>query len=186
MDRPHAPQNGEGAGGEGADPHSGSKRERQEEGDELSPGSASKRAATGPPSTAECVFRMLVPERRVGSIIGKGGSVVRQMRDETGAHIKVVEGVPGCDERVVVISSKDDNGRDHTSAQVRARWLAGGTEKGMAAAAIQQQARGAAGGCRRRPFQACSAEQRIPSAPGTALGTAAPVVAGRRACEPPV
>ena len=51
-------------------------------------------------------------------VIGKAGSIVKQIRDETGARIRVVEGVPNCDERVIVISSKDDPRKESNSAQV--------------------------------------------------------------------
>jgi len=56
----------------------------------------------------------------VGSVIGKAGVIVKQIREETGARIRVVEGVPGCDERVIVISSRNDS-RPSNSAQVCAR-----------------------------------------------------------------
>lgn len=42
---------------------------------------------------------------------------MKQIREETGARIRVVEGVPGCDERVIVISSRNDS-RPSNSAQV--------------------------------------------------------------------
>ena len=51
-------------------------------------------------------------------MIGKAGVIVKQIREETGARIRVVEGVPGCDERVIVISSRNDS-RPSNSAQVR-------------------------------------------------------------------
>lgn len=58
------------------------------------------------------------PLQQVGSVIGKAGVIVKQIREETGARIRVVEGVPGCDERVIVISSRNDS-RPSNSAQVR-------------------------------------------------------------------
>jgi len=40
-------------------------------------------------------FRVLVPDVLVGSVIGRGGDVVRRIRAETGARIKVFEGGRG-------------------------------------------------------------------------------------------
>jgi poly(rC)-binding protein 2/3/4 len=56
---------------------------------------------------------------QVGVVIGKAGTIVKQIRDETGARIRVVDGVPNCDERVIVISAKDDAGKHSNSAMVR-------------------------------------------------------------------
>eukprot|EP00262_Sarcandra_glabra_P003815 TRINITY_DN1462_c0_g1_i1.p1 TRINITY_DN1462_c0_g1~~TRINITY_DN1462_c0_g1_i1.p1 ORF type:complete len:702 (-),score=150.80 TRINITY_DN1462_c0_g1_i1:493-2598(-) len=58
-------------------------------------------------SAGSTVFRVLCPASKSGSLIGKGGSIVMQMRQDTGAKISVEEIVPGCTERVVVIVSSD-------------------------------------------------------------------------------
>ncbi|KAG0467838.1 hypothetical protein HPP92_017166 [Vanilla planifolia] len=50
------------------------------------------------------VFRVLCPASKSGSVIGKGGGIVTKIRQETGAKIKLEETVPGCEERVIVIS----------------------------------------------------------------------------------
>lgn len=55
---------------------------------------------------------------QVGSVIGKAGAIVKAIRDETGARIRVVEGVPNCDERVIVISARSDVARHTDAAQV--------------------------------------------------------------------
>lgn len=67
---------------------------------------------------SETVFRLLVASRKVGAVLGKAGSIVKQIRDDTGARIRVVEPVPGCDERVIVISSKNDH-QDQNPSQVQ-------------------------------------------------------------------
>uniref|UniRef100_A0A1D1YD91 KH domain-containing protein At4g18375 n=1 Tax=Anthurium amnicola TaxID=1678845 RepID=A0A1D1YD91_9ARAE len=54
-------------------------------------------------SGAETVFRILCPADNTGGVIGKGGSIVRQFREETGARIRVEDGVPGSDDRVILI-----------------------------------------------------------------------------------
>eukprot|EP00192_Tetraselmis_astigmatica_P003922 CAMPEP_0117656212 /NCGR_PEP_ID=MMETSP0804-20121206/4686_1 /TAXON_ID=1074897 /ORGANISM="Tetraselmis astigmatica, Strain CCMP880" /LENGTH=468 /DNA_ID=CAMNT_0005462603 /DNA_START=63 /DNA_END=1470 /DNA_ORIENTATION=- len=58
------------------------------------------------PGNRETVYRLLAPSKYAGYIIGKGGSLIKQIREETGARLKVVEGVLGSEERPVVISSK--------------------------------------------------------------------------------
>ncbi|XP_065881277.1 KH domain-containing protein HEN4-like [Euphorbia lathyris] len=53
------------------------------------------------------VFRILCPASKTGGIIGKGGAIISQIRQETGAKVRVEESVPGCDERVVIILGSD-------------------------------------------------------------------------------
>lgn len=60
---------------------------------------------------------------QVGGVIGKAGTIVKQVREETGARIRVVEGVPNCDERVIVISAPNQAGRPTHAAQVLQCWL---------------------------------------------------------------
>ncbi|TKY64669.1 KH domain-containing protein [Spatholobus suberectus] len=55
----------------------------------------------------EVVFKLLCHHDKVGSLIGKGGSVVRALQNETGASIQIVEAGPDSDERVVVISARE-------------------------------------------------------------------------------
>uniref|UniRef100_A0A0C9RV58 TSA: Wollemia nobilis Ref_Wollemi_Transcript_11433_2942 transcribed RNA sequence n=1 Tax=Wollemia nobilis TaxID=56998 RepID=A0A0C9RV58_9CONI len=52
-------------------------------------------------------FQMLCPNERIGGVIGKGGSTINQIRQETGANIKVIDQVSDCDERVILVSSKE-------------------------------------------------------------------------------
>lgn len=58
-------------------------------------------------SSGGVVFRILCPASKTGSVIGKGGAIISQIRQETGAKVRVEETVPGCDERVVVIVGSD-------------------------------------------------------------------------------
>lgn len=53
----------------------------------------------------DVVFRVLCQQEKVGSLIGKGGSVVRALENETGASIKIAD--PESDERVVIISARE-------------------------------------------------------------------------------
>ena len=74
-----------------------------------------KKAAAGPPET---VIRVLVPGRRAGKVIGKGGAIVKHLKDMTGARIRMIEGVPGCDERVCVLSCQEDHSTEMIPVQV--------------------------------------------------------------------
>ncbi|KAG2404068.1 RNA-binding KH domain-containing protein [Vigna angularis] len=68
--------------------------------------------------TAEdTVFRYLCPVRKIGSVIGRGGDIVKQLRADTRAKIRIGDALPGCDERVVTIhsSSEETNRIDDTS-----------------------------------------------------------------------
>lgn len=55
----------------------------------------------------EIVFRMIILNEMVGSIIGKGGSTIRALQSETGACIKILEPVADSDERVVAITARE-------------------------------------------------------------------------------
>lgn len=55
----------------------------------------------------DVVFRLLCHFDKVGSLIGKGGSVIRALQSETGASIKVVDAAVDSDERIVVISARE-------------------------------------------------------------------------------
>ncbi|CAN6482765.1 unnamed protein product [Victoria cruziana] len=55
-------------------------------------------------------FRILCPEVKATGVIGKGGSIIKSLRQETGAWISVQQLVPGDDERVIEIT--DVRGRE--------------------------------------------------------------------------
>ncbi|XP_076915652.1 KH domain-containing protein At4g18375-like isoform X1 [Bidens hawaiensis] len=63
----------------------------------------------GPDDT---VYRYLCPSKKIGSIMGRGGDIVKQLRSETKAKIRIGDSVPGCDERVVTIHSTSDETND--------------------------------------------------------------------------
>lgn len=56
----------------------------------------------------DTVYRYLCPATKIGSIIGRGGEIVKQLRLDTKSKIRIGETVPGCDERVVTIYSTSD------------------------------------------------------------------------------
>lgn len=49
-------------------------------------------------------FRMLCSQDKVGSIIGKGGNIVKTIQNDTGCEIKVLDTVPKTDDRIISIS----------------------------------------------------------------------------------
>ncbi|XP_059449221.1 KH domain-containing protein HEN4 isoform X2 [Corylus avellana] len=56
----------------------------------------------------DTVYRYLCPVRKIGSVIGRGGEIVKQLRADTKSKIRIGETVPGCEERVVTIYSSSD------------------------------------------------------------------------------
>lgn len=62
------------------------------------------------PVVEDTVFRILCPGSKIGSVIGKGGSIIKSLRQETRAKIKIVDAVPGVDERVIIISCSEKGG----------------------------------------------------------------------------
>ncbi|XP_071725421.1 RNA-binding KH domain-containing protein PEPPER-like [Rutidosis leptorrhynchoides] len=56
----------------------------------------------------ECVFRLIVPVLKVGSIIGRKGDIIRKMCEETKARIRVLEAGVGTPDRIVLISGKEE------------------------------------------------------------------------------
>ncbi|KAK7381297.1 hypothetical protein VNO78_33876 [Psophocarpus tetragonolobus] len=56
----------------------------------------------------DTVYRYVCPGRKIGSVIGRGGEIVKQLRVETKSKIRIGETVPGCEERVITIYSLSD------------------------------------------------------------------------------
>ncbi|XP_039023685.1 RNA-binding KH domain-containing protein RCF3-like isoform X1 [Hibiscus syriacus] len=59
----------------------------------------------GPEDT---VYRYLCHVKRIGSIIGRGGEIVKQLRSDSRSNIRICEAMPGCEERVVMIYSSSE------------------------------------------------------------------------------
>lgn len=57
--------------------------------------------------STDTVYRILCPSRKIGGVIGKGGSIIKTLREETQARITVADSVPGSgsDDRVIIIYS---------------------------------------------------------------------------------
>ncbi|CDP03019.1 unnamed protein product [Coffea canephora] len=80
------------------------------------------------------MLRVLCPSNKIGSVIGKGGSIISQLREEAGAKIQVEEPVPGWDERV--INKNDDEEEAGPVEEVRGG--GGGEEDKETASAVQK------------------------------------------------
>ncbi|GMI77437.1 hypothetical protein like AT1G51580 [Hibiscus trionum] len=65
----------------------------------------------------EIVFKLLCQADKVGSLIGKGGSVVRALQCETGASIKIADTAHDSEERIVVISAREHAEQRYSPAQ---------------------------------------------------------------------
>ncbi|XVE95106.1 hypothetical protein REPUB_Repub02eG0068100 [Reevesia pubescens] len=60
----------------------------------------------------DIVFRVLCPASKIDSGIDKGGTIISQICQETGAKVKVEEAVSGCDEKVVVIMGSESSDKE--------------------------------------------------------------------------
>ncbi|KAL6955964.1 hypothetical protein U1Q18_045228 [Sarracenia purpurea var. burkii] len=49
----------------------------------------------------DCVFRLVVPVLKVGSIIGRKGDLIKKMCEETRARIRILDGPVGSPDRIV-------------------------------------------------------------------------------------
>ncbi|GKU99527.1 hypothetical protein SLEP1_g12366 [Rubroshorea leprosula] len=56
----------------------------------------------------DTVYRYLCHVKKIGSVIGKGGEIAKQLRSESKANIRISETIPGCEERVVTIYSSSE------------------------------------------------------------------------------
>ncbi|KAF6149903.1 hypothetical protein GIB67_008624 [Kingdonia uniflora] len=85
-------------------PEISAKRTRHEE-EEESVLPSPKRKAT----SNNVLFRIVVPSKQIGKIIGKQGSRIQKIREETKATIKIADAIALHEERVIIVSSRDGN-----------------------------------------------------------------------------
>lgn len=78
------------------------------------PPSAATPASNPPPEKrwpgwpGDSVYRLIVPVAKVGSIIGKKGELIKRICEETKARIRILDGVQGTTDRIVLISGKEE------------------------------------------------------------------------------
>ncbi|CAI0410363.1 unnamed protein product [Linum tenue] len=65
----------------------------------------------------DVVFKLLCQLDKVGSLIGKGGSVIKTLQNDTGASIKIADVMPVSQERIVVISARENSEQRRSPAQ---------------------------------------------------------------------
>ncbi|GKU88487.1 hypothetical protein SLEP1_g2746 [Rubroshorea leprosula] len=84
-----------------------STKRRRDEGEsaEDTEESAPKRQA----KAQDVIFRIVVPSRQIGKIIGKAGHRIQKIREESKATIKIADAIARHEERVIIISSKDND-----------------------------------------------------------------------------
>ncbi|KAK4366338.1 hypothetical protein RND71_014218 [Anisodus tanguticus] len=76
--------------------------------------------------SSDTTYCILCQSKKIGSVIGKGGSIIKTLREETQAKITVADSVPGSDDRIVLISSpstklarKQDTDKNNENPETR-------------------------------------------------------------------
>ncbi|KAK4741694.1 hypothetical protein SAY87_025282 [Trapa incisa] len=83
--------------------HPSTVKRRRDEGGEPADGSGIKRRAVA----QDVIFRILVPSKQIGKVIGKEGCRIQKIREETKATIKIADAIVRHEERVIIISCKE-------------------------------------------------------------------------------
>ncbi|GLT51580.1 hypothetical protein SLA2020_249810 [Shorea laevis] len=84
------------------------KRRRDDEGDAAAAGETEESAPKRQAKAQDVIFRIVVPSRQIGKVIGKGGHRIQKIREDTKATIKIADAIARFEERVIIISSKDN------------------------------------------------------------------------------
>uniref|UniRef100_A0A2N9HY51 K Homology domain-containing protein n=1 Tax=Fagus sylvatica TaxID=28930 RepID=A0A2N9HY51_FAGSY len=87
---------------------SGGKRRREDEFQSAEDESAPKRRVK---SAQDVLFRIVVPSRQIGKVIGKEGCRIQKIREDTKATIKIADAIARHEDRVIIISSKDSDNK---------------------------------------------------------------------------
>ncbi|CAI0448582.1 unnamed protein product [Linum tenue] len=66
---------------------------------------------------AEVSFRILCSSDRVGGVIGKGGSIIQALQNETGASVIIGPTVSDCDERLITVAASENPESRYSAAQ---------------------------------------------------------------------
>ncbi|KAK8964216.1 hypothetical protein KSP40_PGU015804 [Platanthera guangdongensis] len=99
-------------------PHENEKAEaivvrKEEQSSATAVSSATETAAAGdtkkwPGWPGDNVFRLIVPVSKVGGIIGRKGEFIKKLCEETRARVRILEGPIGTNDRIVLISAKEE------------------------------------------------------------------------------
>ncbi|CAA3030174.1 poly(rC)-binding 4-like [Olea europaea subsp. europaea] len=60
-------------------------------------------------ATHDVIYRIVVPSRQIGKVIGRVGHRIQKIREDTKAAIKIADAISRHEERVIIISSKDSD-----------------------------------------------------------------------------
>ncbi|CAA3012811.1 poly(rC)-binding 4-like [Olea europaea subsp. europaea] len=60
-------------------------------------------------ATHDVIYRIVVPSRQIGKVIGRVGHRIQKIRDDSKATIKIADAISRHEERVIIISSKDSD-----------------------------------------------------------------------------
>ncbi|KAH6815013.1 hypothetical protein C2S53_016952 [Perilla frutescens var. hirtella] len=60
-------------------------------------------------ATHDVIYRIVVPSRQIGKVIGRAGHRIQKIREDTKATIKIADAISKHEERVIIISSKDSD-----------------------------------------------------------------------------
>ena len=55
----------------------------------------------------EVIFKILCSSDRVGSVIGKGGAIIKALQSDTGATITIGATITDCDEQLVTVTASE-------------------------------------------------------------------------------
>ncbi|AES80448.2 putative K domain-containing protein [Medicago truncatula] len=83
------------------------KRRRDDE--DLGTASSAELSAAKRAKGQDVIFRIVVPSKQIGKVIGKEGCRIQKIREMTRANIKIADAIARHEERVIIISSKDND-----------------------------------------------------------------------------
>jgi transcription antitermination factor NusA-like protein len=84
----------------------------------------------------DVIFKILCSNDKVGGVIGKGGSIVRNLQNDTNASISVGASIAECDERLITVTASENPDSRYSPAQkavvlVFCRSIEAAIEKGL-------------------------------------------------------
>ncbi|KAL7120995.1 hypothetical protein ACP275_02G156400 [Erythranthe tilingii] len=87
------------------------KRPREEDGTEDAEAETSTDLPGGKrrvKSTNDVIYRIVVPSKQIGKVIGRSGHRIQKIREDSKSTIKIADAISRHEERVIIISSKDN------------------------------------------------------------------------------
>ncbi|KAK7374407.1 hypothetical protein VNO80_07837 [Phaseolus coccineus] len=91
------------------DPAAASSGKRRRDDEAPGTAAATEQSAAKRAKGQDVIFRIVVPSRQIGKVIGKEGCRIQRIREDTKATIKIADAIARHEERVIIISSKDND-----------------------------------------------------------------------------